>query len=282
MNIPVSVSISQNHYEELRDHLFPGDGKEAVSILLCSRRDGDRRHKLIVKEVYNIPYESCSLRTATQVTWSVDQIADLLEKSLSEELSVIKMHSHPTAYPDFSETDNRSDRELLPIVRSWVEHDFIHGSAVMLPSGEIFGRYMNSTEEFIPISSFCVAGDNIEFWYSTKNGDARDFAASHSQIFGEGTFNRLNRLSIAIIGCSGTGSPLIEQLARLGVGEIVLVDDDVLEDRNLNRILNSTIEDAQNGAPKVEVIGQAISRIGIGTRVITHEKNLWDTSVVKS
>lgn len=282
MSLPVSVSISQIHYEKLRKHLFPGDGKEAVSILLCSRRDGDRRHKLIVKDIYNIPYESCSVRTATQITWAVDQIADLLEKSLVEQLSVFKMHSHPAGNPDFSEIDNRSDRELLPIIRSWVEHDYVHGSAIMLPSGEIFGRYMEANEEFVPITSFCVAGDNIEFWYSSKNSKTRGFAASHEQIFGEGTFARLNNLSIAVIGCSGTGSPLIEQLVRLGVGEIILVDDDVLEDRNLNRILNSTNEDAQNNTPKVEVIGQAISKIGIGTKVVTHQKNLWDSSVVKS
>lgn len=51
----------------------------------------------------------------------------------------------------------------------------------------------------------------------------------------------MRRLSIAIIGCSGTGSPVVEQCMRLGAGELVLVDDDRIEDRNINRILNSTM-----------------------------------------
>jgi tRNA A37 threonylcarbamoyladenosine dehydratase len=33
---------------------------------------------------------------------------------------------------------------------------------------------------------------------------------------------------------------VIEQLARLGVGEFALIDPDVIEMKNLNRILNAT------------------------------------------
>jgi hypothetical protein len=36
--------------------------------------------------------------------------------------------------------------------------------------------------------------------------------------FDEGTIQRLRRLWIAVIGASGTGSPVVEQLLRLGVG----------------------------------------------------------------
>ena len=64
-----------------------------------------------------------------------------------------------------------------------------------------------------------------------------------------------------MIGASGTGSPVIEQLMRLGVGELVR-DDDLTEDRNVNRILNSTMQDAAKQRPKVDVVGDAIKRTG--------------------
>lgn len=48
------------------------------------------------------------------------------------------------------------------------------------------------------------------------------------------------------IGNSGTGSIVVEQLGRLGVGEFVFVDPDAIEAKNLNRILNATSEDAVN------------------------------------
>ncbi len=77
----------------------------------------------------------------------------------------------------------------------------------------------------------------------------------------------MSGLRVAVVGCSGTGSPVVEQLARLGVGELVLVDPDRIEERNLNRILGATIEDARERRLKVEVLSDHIERIGVGTRL---------------
>jgi hypothetical protein len=108
------------------------------------------------------------------------------------------------------------------------------------------------------------------------------FVASHAQAFDEGTIERLQRLSVAVIGASGTGAPTIEQLIRLGVGEIVSVDDDVMEERNVNRIVNSTMADAEAKRPKVDVAADAAKRIGLGTRLIAIKKNLWHPVVVRA
>jgi molybdopterin-synthase adenylyltransferase len=47
---------------------------------------------------------------------------------------------------------------------------------------------------------------------------------------------------VVVIGCGGLGGYIIEELARLGVGEIVAVDPDVFEEHNLNRQLLATPE----------------------------------------
>ena len=93
-----------------------------------------------------------------------------------------------------------------------------------------------------------------------------DFVASQLQAFDEGTIERLRRLSFAVIGASGTGSPIVEQLMRLGAGVIVIVDDDHMEGRNVNRILNSTMRDVRDKRLKVDVLGDAVERTGLGTR----------------
>ena len=62
------------------------------------------------------------------------------------------------------------------------------------------------------------------------------FTLRHAQAFGTGTTALLRNLSVAIVGCSGTGSIVAEQLARLGAGRLVLVDPDRVEEKNLNRI----------------------------------------------
>jgi proteasome lid subunit RPN8/RPN11 len=284
MSRPVNLALSQDQHDYLRGFLFPGDGKEAVAILLCSRRDGDRRHRLVVQEVYGIPYDRCPVRTAVNVTWHPDDIVPMLERAHDKNLSIVKVHSHPNGYAAFSRTDDEGDERLLPMVRGWIEADVPHGSAVMLPNGEMFGRVVvDASGAFQPLASISVAGDELLFWYpDSGRGTVPDFAASHAQAFDQGTIERLQKLSIAVIGASGTGSPVIEQFLRLGVGELVIVDDDKIEDRNINRILNSTMDDAAKERLKVDVIGDAIERTGLGTTVIKLPLNLWNPNVVRA
>jgi len=282
MSVPVNLALTGGQHGHLHQFLYPGDGKEAVSFILCGRRDGDRRHRLTAREVHDIPYQDCEIRTPSIVKWSPDTIDHILERAADERLSVIKVHSHPTGYGAFSERDDRSDTQLLPMIRGWVEGDLIHGSAVMLPDGQMFGRVLIG-EEFVPIDCISVAGDDLHYWYADAgSATTPDFAASHAQAFDEGTIERLQRLSAAVIGASGTGSPTVEQLMRLGIGEIVSVDDDHMEYRNVNRILNSTMDDAKKERPKVEVLADAVMRTGLGTEIIPLKKNLWDPDVVRA
>src|SRR5260370_4040333 len=142
--------------------------------------------------------------------------------------------------------DDDGDARLLPMIRGWVEADIPHGSAVMLQDGQMFGRILRGKAGFVPIECIGVAGDDLHFWYADVGSvDVPDFTASHLQAFDEGTIQRLRRLWVAVIGASGTGSPVVEQLLRLGVGVLVIVDDDYMEGRNINRILNSTMRDVR-------------------------------------
>jgi hypothetical protein len=153
----------------------------------------------------------------------------------------------------------------------------------MLPNGQLFGRILSADGTLVALEVISVVGDDIHFWYADNNSNlSNNFCASHAQFFGAGTTERLQKLSIAVIGCSGTGSPLVEQLVRLGVGELVLVDHDQLEERNINRIYNSTVADAQKGRLKVDVLADAITRTGLGTTVIALPYNLWTVETVNA
>lgn len=207
------------------------------------------------------------------VTWCPDYIEPILERAAAERLSVVKIHSHPGGFATFSGTDDEGDARLLPMVRGWVEADIPHGSAIILPDGQMFGRVLRSKEGFEPIAVINVVADDLLFWYANAGSIAiPDFAASHAQVFDVGTIERLQRLSFAVIGASGTGSPMVEELTRLGAGELVVVDDDHMEERNVNRILNSTMDDAAAGRAKVDVLGDAVERTGLGTKIIRVNK----------
>lgn len=70
---------------------------------------------------------------------------------------------------------------------------------------------------------------------------------------------RLFESRVVVIGCGGLGGYLVEQLARLGVGHLDLVDPDVFEEHNLNRQLLST--PGALGHPKVEAGQRRVAEI---------------------
>jgi len=75
-------------------------------------------------------------------------------------------------------------------------------------------------------------------------------------LIGSEGIERLRKSKVAVIGIGGVGSFAAEALARAGIGELVLVDDDVICLTNINRqihALQSTV-----GLPKVEVMKKRI------------------------
>jgi len=79
--------------------------------------------------------------------------------------------------------------------------------------------------------------------------------------FGEQAIRALRSSSAAVIGAGGTGSAAIEILARAGVGRLILVDPDVIDRSNLERVHGSTPADAQNETSKVLVAAKLIRSI---------------------
>lgn len=264
----VKLRLSQTHYQLLQKHLLPGDGKEAVAVALCGRRRSKTHHCLTVRSVVPIPYDECKERTPDRVTWSTKRLIPLLAEAEKRDLAILKIHSHPGGYSDFSKTDDDADRDLFDSVFGWTDSVWPMASAVMLPGGRMFGRAIMPSGDFCDLSSIMVPGDDIDFWIpSTNRSRTAAFAQRHAQLFGAGTTRRLREMAVAIVGCSGTGSPVIEQLARLGVGRFVLIDPDQVELKNLNRILNSTREDAFLGRSKVHVMARSIAAMGFDTEV---------------
>jgi hypothetical protein len=282
----LSLSMTEEHHRRLKTHLFPGDGKEAAAILLCGR-SASSRHRLLVRQIMAISNDVCIERSPTSIIWSTDIMIPWIELADSENLSIVKIHSHPGFYPTFSPQDDDSDRALLPCLAEWVSAPVPHASVVMLSDGSMFGRRLKTNGQFEKLRSVSVIGNDIKRWRPRDFGQEAQlnppaFTRRHAQAFGERTTNELRDLSVAVVGCSGTGSPIIMQLAHLGIGRLVLIDPDRVHELNLNRIFNATITDANLHRLKVDVLRDAVLRLGLGTRVERHATNLSNPNAVRA
>jgi len=81
---------------------------------------------------------------------------------------------------------------------------------------------------------------------------------------------RLADARVLLVGCGALGGSLAQSLVRSGVGELVLVDRDVVEETNLPRQVLFDERHAREATPKVLAASETLARIGGPTRLETH------------
>lgn len=273
------LRLTENQHQQLKRHLFSGDGNESVALALCGRLRSGSREILSVHRIEPVPDSDCVQRSKTRVQWDPRPFQALFEEAASKGMGILKIHSHPSGFEEFSKTDDHSDRELFQSLHGWTDDGLPHCSAVMLPSGRIFSRQVTPDGSFLPIDRVTVAGDTISFFDSQKNNEVLEAQVRTAQAFGEATTSQLGGLTIGVVGCSGTGSWVIEQLVRLGVGHLILVDPDLVERKNLNRIVNSSLSHAQNREFKVDALAKVLDKHGTGTSITTYPELIFKREV---
>lgn len=90
------------------------------------------------------------------------------------------------------------------------------------------------------------------------------------KVIGEDDFSILNKSKVLVLGCGGVGGYVVEALARSGIGTLVIVDFDNIDESNINRqiiALDSTI-----GLKKVDVLEKRIKDINRDCNVIKIDK----------
>lgn len=70
-------------------------------------------------------------------------------------------------------------------------------------------------------------------------------------LFGDTGIEKLQKATVMIVGCGAVGSFAVEALARTGVGKLIIIDSDIIEESNINRQIFAT--DTTIEMPKVDV-----------------------------
>ncbi|GAB3666592.1 SAMP-activating enzyme E1 [Halopiger thermotolerans] len=83
---------------------------------------------------------------------------------------------------------------------------------------------------------------------------------------------RLLEGSVLVVGAGGLGSPAIQYLAAAGIGQLGIVDDDVVERSNLQRQVVHGDDDV--GRPKVESAADYVAALNPDIDVDTYETRL--------
>jgi len=265
------LAIPAALHAKLQAHLFPGDGLEAAAVLVCSRHRG-RRERFIVRDVVLAPHEDCR-RQIHAVTWPGAVLEAAVDLAEDDSSSLIAIHAHPSGLWGFSSIDDVSDSEVMPALHAAITVS--HGAAIMIPNGAIRARIYPPDGGCHDVELVTSAGSDIQFWWSDQSPDKCRPMAFTSDMTAE-----LGRLSAFAVGASGTGSPTIEQIGRLGFGVIGMADFDKVELKNLNRILNTSLGDAEANALKVAVLEAALKRHRPAAQVVAEPRSILEREAI--
>jgi hypothetical protein len=241
------------HEAELRAICEEAGETEVAAYVAFGIADLDRdpwtnapRRRLVSHQVIPIVPEEKVSASATHVTWSTRGLIRELSRLTAESLVLGIVHSHPGGAAIYSDQDDRNEAELFRAVANRNGHKAELASLLLGGDGTIACRVWHGEGLVSLVSRILVAGARLRLHNdaNTTDRDAETIWDRQTRLFGA-TFNRtLHRFKIGVIGCGGTGSAVALLLARLGVQHLALIDPDVIEATNLNRVHGSRRSDA--------------------------------------
>ena len=104
---------------------------------------------------------------------------------------------------------------------------------------------------------------DVKHLYGEKSTLSENQVDSTIRLWGKDGQRILSNLRVGIAGLGGVGSILTEFLSRLGIGELTLVDFDIVSEENLNRLVGARREDL--GKPKVDYVTRMAKRAATAT-----------------
>ena len=195
-----------------------------------------------------------------------------LEMRKEKLAGLLFVHTHPLADENvgFSKYDDFEEPQLVGNLREI--DDGTEVASVVLGKRSQYGRVWEGAARPSPLAKLVAVGESLQ--EHDLGGMPSQPEPSPSELFsrgealtGRGALARLARMTVAVIGASGTGSLVCELLARAGCRHIILVDFDVSKRVNLNRVLYMTAEDVAAARAKVDVVKRGIEALGLGCKV---------------
>lgn len=242
-------------HERLVSHLFPGDNDEHGAILRAGVVRSGNGIRLLIRHVEPAHFGTDYIRgqygyRALHPRFIHREIMRCRDAGLA----YLAVHNHGSdRHVDFSRIDLESHERGYPALL-----DIGKG----VPVGAlVYGHRSVAADVWMPdgtrlsLGTYRVVGRTINRLYSKPHRETAADTEHDRQIrmFGTAGQHLLKSSKVAVVGLGGVGSLVAEYLARLGVGEVLLIDPDPIETTNLSRVVGATRVDVETGLLKTQI-----------------------------
>ena len=249
------IVVTAELHRQIMEHLFPGDGDEHGAILRAGFMSKGSSLRLLVQHVQPAEFGTDYVAgrygyRALTPTFIHREILRCRDSGLA----YLAVHNHGSDQEvEFSRVDLASHERGYPALL-----DIGRG----VPVGAlVYGRRSVAADVWLrdgsrrPLGSYSVIGQKVTRLYPHPRREL-DSGTEHDRqvrMFGAAGQHVLAESKVAVVGLGGVGSLVAEYLARLGVGNLVLIDPDEIESSNLSRVVGATRVDVETRQLKTQI-----------------------------
>lgn len=255
MTRDVEVRFAQEQFDTLYGHLYPGDDREHAAVVLASlvERPGQIPRLLVSEVLLAVDGVDYVMSPEGHGRLLPAFINKAVVRCRNERLVYLHVHNHGSDKSvEFSTVDYASHARGYPALL-----DIVKG----MPVGALVFGFRSleidlwwPTKERGRLTRCVVVGSRIRRLYSrpaaAPKGSYQPSVDRQVLFLGQAGQAELQAARVAVVGLGGVGSMVVQDLARLGVGELVLIDCDTLDKTNLSRVVTAVAEDVPSGPPK--------------------------------
>lgn len=291
----IRLAILASAADAVSAHLAGSAPREDGCFCLLREGSGRRGRRLIASDLILPPPDAWELQKTDALRPSAQWLSALVSRALAEGCGLLFIHSHPNPeFPaEFSAPDMTAISALGQTLAPMLDGPF--AAAVVHPTGWVANVMddgaVRKVDRVTSIGRVLRVLDPPEMRFALRRSQ-RDLDDRQRDALGE-MHDTLRQLVIAVVGVGGLGSPIAEQLVRMGC-DVELVDHDLLDTpSNVRRVVGSTLTDlrATKAPTKVDVVGAHLDYLGFDVEVrriqgdVRREdvfRELLDTDVVLS
>lgn len=242
----VDIRVATGLFEQVRAHVEDFSRGEEAGFLICGVSRLDDRDVLLAREWMPVP-EIAITRGAhgSVLSWSSDFNSEVLAHAVELGCTAVLIHSHGSPNPRFSPDDRHKERPLFGAFSRIVE-PLLTGT-LLLGRGDATGSFWLNGHNDVRFRRMVILGDTIETWQSSTeppaHGAPRKRLNRQSLAVGPESDAKLAGAKVAVVGVSGGGSHVVQQLAHQGIGTLIPVDGQTVDEGNLGRLVGAIYSD---------------------------------------
>jgi molybdopterin-synthase adenylyltransferase len=264
-NTQISLQIPPQMWQQIRQAMLAHrtHNEETIGFLFCDRDRVSPERTRYLPKAWVVPTRDCyELQSSSGLVLEQEFHQYLLDNFLRDrQLDVVHIHTHSgTDFPDFSAVDDRAESKYAKFLSHRSDDSSRLISGVFDESLER-GQFRIWNRKGTDFRSIICNRSWLEIDEIELSESPLDPSFARQQVFGTGCQQKLNQLTVALVGCGGIGAIFAETLGRLGVKNWILVDPDRLETSNLNRMPAATPTMVEDGWYKVHYVKHLLDRI---------------------